>query len=74
MFSKNPEDTRYMNQFLKAVDESTQKRRPTMVDKDQLLEQVRTEVFRAMQSDRSLQTHLLDYYHQHAGTLPFRIL
>ncbi|RRB01145.1 hypothetical protein [Larkinella rosea] len=74
MFSKNPEDTRYMNQFLKAVDESTQKRKPFMTGKVHLLEQVRRDVFRAMQSDRILQTHLLSYYHQHAATLPFRIL
>jgi Txe/YoeB family toxin of Txe-Axe toxin-antitoxin module len=74
MFSKNPNDTRYMNQFLKAVDESTKNRRPSMADKEQLLEQVKRDVFQAMQSDNALKKHLLDYYNQHAATLPFKIV
>jgi hypothetical protein len=74
MFSKNSDDTRYMNQFLKAVDESTKKRRPSMTDKEHLLEQVKRDVFRTMQSDSILKKHLLNYYHQHAPTLPFTIV
>lgn len=73
MFSKNPADTRYMNQFLKAVAESTRKRRTSMTSQDQLLEQVKEDVFRAMQSDRHLKKRLLDHYHQQAPSLPFRI-
>lgn len=74
MFSKNQDETRYMQQFLKAVDESTKKRKPSMTNKEQLLEQVRMDVFGTMQSDPILKKRLLDYYNQQADTLPFTIL
>lgn len=74
MFSKNLDETRYMDQFLKAVDESTRKYRPFMRTKDHLLEQVKGDVFRTMQTDLILKKRLLDYYHQHAASLPFTIL
>ena len=74
MFSKNSDENRYMYRFLEAVDESTKKRRTSMKDKEQLLEQVKMDVFKTMQSDPILRKHLIDYYNQHSATLPFTIV
>lgn len=74
MFSKNSDENRYMYRFLEAVDESTRKRRTSMKDKEQLLEQVKIDVFQTMQSDPILKKHLIDYYNKHAATLPFTIV
>lgn len=74
MFGGNPADVRYMDQFLKAIDESTRKRRPSMRDKEQLLELVKLDVFEAMESDSALKKCLLDYYYEHSTSLPFEII
>lgn len=73
IMGKTADDARFMDQFLRAVDASTRKHKPLMITQEQLLEQVKGDVFQAMQSDPILQKQLLNYYQQHAGSLPFRI-
>ena len=73
MFSKNEDETKYMEQFLKYVDQDTKKHRTTFKTKEQLLEAVKTDVFSHMQSDQELQRVLTIYYRQNEKSLPFRI-
>lgn len=73
MFSNNSDDTKYMEQFLKYVNQSTKTHKASFKSNEQLLKTVKAEVFRNMQSDDELRKVLMVYYNQNAKTLPFKI-